>query len=165
MFVGYSEFHEKDVYKLWNLATNKTLISRDVIWLNKTYYDHMDITKVKFMTSKVVEKEHEEEEEPSEEQEGLFDLPSKTEEEHTELLIYTTPTDKPYRIPIPYPRANRVLRSLTYGTIGPVPKNLSRELRGLQSNNIHIAYINKQVMADIKDKEYLIPSISLSCWF
>jgi hypothetical protein len=46
MFVGYSEFHEKDVYKFWHLATNKALISRDVIWLNKTFSDHMDITKV-----------------------------------------------------------------------------------------------------------------------
>jgi hypothetical protein len=55
MFVGYSEFHEKDMYKFWYLATNKTLISRDVIWISKTYSDHMDITKVNFMISEVVE--------------------------------------------------------------------------------------------------------------
>jgi hypothetical protein len=48
------------------------------------------------------------------------------------------------------------LRSLSYGTIGPVPKKLSRELRGLQSNNIHIAYINKQVKSDVQDKEYMM---------
>jgi hypothetical protein len=55
MFVGYPVLHEKDVYKFWNLATNKTLISRDVIWFNKTYSVHMDITKVNFMTNDVVE--------------------------------------------------------------------------------------------------------------
>jgi predicted SnoaL-like aldol condensation-catalyzing enzyme len=32
MFVVYSEVHEKDVFKFWHLATNKTLISWDVIW-------------------------------------------------------------------------------------------------------------------------------------
>jgi hypothetical protein len=37
MFVGYSEFHEKDVYKFWHLSTNKPLMSSDVIWLNQTY--------------------------------------------------------------------------------------------------------------------------------
>jgi hypothetical protein len=36
------------------------------------------------------------------------------------------------------------------------PKKLSRELRGLQSNNIHIEYINKQVKEDIQDNEYLM---------
>jgi hypothetical protein len=36
MFVGYSEFHEKDVYKFWHFETKKALISRNVIWLNKT---------------------------------------------------------------------------------------------------------------------------------
>jgi Reverse transcriptase (RNA-dependent DNA polymerase) len=40
--------------------------------------------------------------------------------------------------------------------VGPVPKKLSSKLRGLQSNNIQIAYINKQVKADIQDKEYFM---------
>jgi hypothetical protein len=53
MFVGYAEFHEKDVYKFWHLSTNKTLMSRDVIWLNKTYSYHTDITKVTFVTSEI----------------------------------------------------------------------------------------------------------------
>jgi hypothetical protein len=26
MFVGYAEFHEKDVYKFWHVSTNKTLL-------------------------------------------------------------------------------------------------------------------------------------------
>jgi hypothetical protein len=70
IFVGYSEFHEKDVYKIWHLATNKTLISRDVIWLNTTYSEHMDITKVNFMNSEVEEEEGEFDQELNKEQEG-----------------------------------------------------------------------------------------------
>jgi hypothetical protein len=46
-------FDEKDVCKFWHLSTNKPLMSRDVIWLNKTYSDHMDITKGNFVTSEV----------------------------------------------------------------------------------------------------------------
>jgi hypothetical protein len=60
----------------------------------------MDITKVKYMTTEVEEVEGGEEEEPNEEQEGLFDLPSTTVEAHTELLIDTTVTDKPSIIPV-----------------------------------------------------------------
>jgi hypothetical protein len=41
MFIGYSDTHEKDVYKFMNIATKKTMMSRDVIWLNKTYSEHM----------------------------------------------------------------------------------------------------------------------------
>jgi hypothetical protein len=44
----------------------------------------------------------------------------------------------------PYPKSTRELRSLIYGTVGPTPKKISRELRGLQSQ--HVAYINKQVL-------------------
>jgi hypothetical protein len=122
MFFRYSEFHEKDVYKFWHLATNKALISRDAIWLNKIYSDHMDITKVNYMTTEVEEAECGEEEEPNEDQEEPFDLPS-VEEAHSELLIDTTVTDKPSIIPVPYPKSTRELRSLSYGTIGPAPKN------------------------------------------
>jgi hypothetical protein len=95
MFVGYSEIHEKDVYKFWHLATNKALISRDVIWLNKTYYDHMDITKVNYIDTEVEEEEGGEDNKPNEEQEGSFDLLTTTEEAHTELLIDTKGIDKP----------------------------------------------------------------------
>jgi hypothetical protein len=37
MFVGYSDIREKDVYQFMNKATKKTMFSRDVIWLKKTY--------------------------------------------------------------------------------------------------------------------------------
>jgi hypothetical protein len=37
MFVGYTEHHSRDVYRMLNLATNSIINSRDIIWLNKTY--------------------------------------------------------------------------------------------------------------------------------
>jgi hypothetical protein len=37
MFVEYSNIHVKDVNQFINIATKKTMFSRDVIWLNKTY--------------------------------------------------------------------------------------------------------------------------------
>jgi hypothetical protein len=48
------------------------------------------------------------------------------------------------------------LRSLSYGTFGPAPKKLSRELKGLQIRNVRIAYISRQTKKDILDKEYLM---------
>jgi hypothetical protein len=37
MFVGYTEHHSRDVYRILNLTTNSMINSRDIIWLNKTY--------------------------------------------------------------------------------------------------------------------------------
>jgi transposase InsO family protein len=37
MFVGYTEHHSRDVYRILNLATNSIINSQDIIWLNKTY--------------------------------------------------------------------------------------------------------------------------------
>jgi hypothetical protein len=53
MFIGYLDTHEKDVYKFKNIAYKKTMMSRDVIWLNKTYSQHMEITQVDFVSSEV----------------------------------------------------------------------------------------------------------------
>jgi transposase InsO family protein len=36
MFVGYTEHHSRDVYRMLNLTTNSIINSRDIIWLNKT---------------------------------------------------------------------------------------------------------------------------------
>jgi hypothetical protein len=55
-------------------------------------------------------------------------------------------------VPVPYPKVSRELRSLQYGNIGPAPKRMTRELQGFQSN-LHIAYINNQVLPD-HEKEY-----------
>jgi hypothetical protein len=42
MFVGYTENHSRDVYKMLNLTTNSIINSRDIIWLNKTYKEWKD---------------------------------------------------------------------------------------------------------------------------
>jgi hypothetical protein len=37
MFVGYTEHHSRDVYRMLNLTTNSIINSREIICLNKTY--------------------------------------------------------------------------------------------------------------------------------
>jgi hypothetical protein len=37
MFVGFTEYQLRDVYRILNLATNSIIKSRDIIWLNNTY--------------------------------------------------------------------------------------------------------------------------------
>ena len=37
MFIGYPDNHPCDTYKFLNLRTNKTILSRDAVWLNKTW--------------------------------------------------------------------------------------------------------------------------------
>jgi hypothetical protein len=82
----------------------------------------------------VEEEEGGEEEELNEEQEGPFDQQPTNEETHTELLVDTKVIDRPSIIPVPYPKSTRELRSLSYGSIVPSPKKLSRELSGLHTS-------------------------------
>ena len=35
MFLGYAKDHAEDVFRFLNLETNRVILSRDVIWLNK----------------------------------------------------------------------------------------------------------------------------------
>jgi hypothetical protein len=42
MFIGYTEHHSRDVYRMLNLTTNSIINSRDIIWLNKTYRESKD---------------------------------------------------------------------------------------------------------------------------
>jgi hypothetical protein len=63
-------------------------------------------------------------------------------------------------IPVPYPKGSRELRSLSYGT-ALAPKRLARELKRLQSSNIHVAYINRQIQPD-KDKEFIMLSAAFN---
>ena len=37
MFLGYAQNHTNSTYRMLNLRTKWILLSRDVIWLNKTY--------------------------------------------------------------------------------------------------------------------------------
>jgi hypothetical protein len=38
VFVGYSDNHSWDCYRMWNPKTNKITETRDVIWLHRMYY-------------------------------------------------------------------------------------------------------------------------------
>jgi hypothetical protein len=37
MFVGYTEHHSRDVYRMLNLTTNSIINSQDIIWMNKAF--------------------------------------------------------------------------------------------------------------------------------
>ena len=39
VFMGYTENHSGDVYRMLNLSTNTIILSRDIIWLKKMYKD------------------------------------------------------------------------------------------------------------------------------
>jgi hypothetical protein len=45
--------YEKLVYQFVNAATKRTFFSRDVIWLNNTYSQHMELSQVDFFASEV----------------------------------------------------------------------------------------------------------------
>jgi hypothetical protein len=42
MFVGYSLDHTADCYEMWNPATSRVHQARDVIWLNRMYYNQKE---------------------------------------------------------------------------------------------------------------------------
>jgi hypothetical protein len=105
IFIGYSDHHEKDVYKFLNINTKKPKIYRDAIWLNKTYSQHMGITEVEFTASEEEEAIDAEDEEITEE-EGLFGPPQPIiVDKYIEYQVDAS--DKvphPPLIPVPYPR-------------------------------------------------------------
>jgi hypothetical protein len=37
MMLRYADNHAKDVYRMLKLETNRVLLTRDIIWLNKMY--------------------------------------------------------------------------------------------------------------------------------
>ena len=39
IFQGYAEDHSGDVYRFYNMQAGKVKMSRDVIWINKTYHE------------------------------------------------------------------------------------------------------------------------------
>ena len=39
MLVGYALNHDSGVYRLWNEETDRVIVSRDVIWLKRMYYE------------------------------------------------------------------------------------------------------------------------------
>jgi hypothetical protein len=151
MLIGNAKIHEKDVYHFVNMATKKIKFSRVVIWLNKTYSQHMGISQVDFITSEV-EKEEVDEKEKEELERKDYAVPPFpiTNDDHTEQLMDVTTVAKSDTIVVPYPKPTRELSCLSYGTVGLEPKKISMDLKGLQQN--HIAYINRQVIPSTKDK-------------
>jgi hypothetical protein len=148
MFVGYSDIHEKDVYQFMNIATKKTMLSRDVIWLNKTYSQYMGISQVDYVSSEVEEEEGDLEEEEAHELEEdghVGPPPTITEEDHIEQIMDAPKAEPSPEIVAPYPTSTRQLRSSV------IPKKMSREVRNLQSN--HVAFITHTV-PEPKDQVY-----------
>jgi hypothetical protein len=96
------------------------------------------------------------------EEERLFGPPQRvTITDHIEHQVdVSDKVPKPPLIPVPYPKGSRGLRILSYGT-AMAPKRLTREVRGLQSSNIHVAYINMQVKPD-KDKDFTMLSATFN---
>jgi hypothetical protein len=39
MFVGYSPNHAGDTFRMWDLETKQVHVSRDILWLNKMYFN------------------------------------------------------------------------------------------------------------------------------
>ena len=45
MFIGYTNEHAGNVYKMFNLQTHKVLMCRDIQWLNKTYAEYRNLPR------------------------------------------------------------------------------------------------------------------------
>jgi hypothetical protein len=161
IFIGYSDHHEKDVYKFLNIRSKKPIFSRDVIWFNKTYSKQMGITQVELTAGEEEELIDAEDEEFTED-EGIFGPPQPvTMDDHIDHQVDVShKVPNPPLIPVPYPKGSRELRILSYGT-APAPKRLARELKGLQSRNIHVAEINRQIQPN-KDKEFTMLSAAFN---
>jgi hypothetical protein len=121
----------------------------------------MGITQVEFTASEEEEIVDAEDEEIAEE-EGLFGPHQPvTIEDHIEHQVDVSDKflNQPLT-PVPYTKGSRELRSLSYGTAMSL-KRLARELKGQQSSNIHVAYINTQVKPD-KDIEFTMLSAAFN---
>ena len=102
MFLGFSETHTGDTFRFVNLKTNKTVMSRDVIWLNKNYAEWKGLKGVN--TTKVEESDAEE-----------------SEEEPAEVLSNEEIDNRANEMVVPKPRVIRELRGLQYDADGGNP--------------------------------------------
>jgi hypothetical protein len=116
-FIGYYDHHEKDVYKFLNIHTKKPIFSRDVIWLNKTYSQHIGETQVELAASEEEVADDAEDDEIAEEK-GLFVPPQPvTIDDRIEHQVDVSDiVPNPLLIHVPYPKGSRDLLSLSYGT-------------------------------------------------
>ena len=48
MFIGYPANHEADIVHTWNPATNRVVVTRDVIWLKRMFFEKPDGDEVIF---------------------------------------------------------------------------------------------------------------------
>ena len=63
IFVGYARKHAENVYRMLNVKTNAVIVTRDVNWLNKIWYEQEKTPRVKIEyveTKKEVEKPEDE---------------------------------------------------------------------------------------------------------
>ena len=47
IFVGYAQKHAENVYRMLNVKTNAVIVTRDVNWLNKMWYEQENTPRVK----------------------------------------------------------------------------------------------------------------------
>ena len=47
IFVGYAQKHAGNVYRMLNVKTNAVIVTRDVNWLNKMWYEQGKMPRVK----------------------------------------------------------------------------------------------------------------------
>jgi hypothetical protein len=121
----------------------------------------MGITQVEFTASEEEELIDAEDEGITEE-EGIFDphQPVTTDDHIEHQVNVSDKVPNPPLIPVPCPKGSRELRSVSFGT-APAPKRLARERKGLQSSDIHVAYINRKIQPD-KDKEFTMLSAAFN---
>jgi hypothetical protein len=48
MFVGYSQSHSSDTYCMWDPRSKRVHITRDIRWLNKMYFQELNIAQHNF---------------------------------------------------------------------------------------------------------------------
>jgi hypothetical protein len=113
-----------------NIATKKTMCSRDVIWLNKTYSQYVGISQLYYVSSEVEEEYKDMEEEEAYELEGEGHVgppPTITKEDHIEQLMDVPKATSTPTIVAPYPTSKRQLRS----AVVHARKKMSTEIRNL----------------------------------
>jgi hypothetical protein len=48
MFAGYSQSHSSDTYRIWDPRSKRVHITRDIRWLNKMYFQELNIVQHNF---------------------------------------------------------------------------------------------------------------------
>jgi hypothetical protein len=133
-----------------NIATKKTMFSRDVIWLNKTYSQYMGIYQVEYVSSEVEEEDKDMEENYAydlEEEGHVGPSPAITKDDHIEQLMDVPKATSTPTIVALYPSSTRQLKS----SVVHAPNKMSMEVRNLQSN--HVAYIT-HLLPETEDQVY-----------